>query len=251
MERLFARSGRKPVGRPDQKGRHVGRGDGAGDEVTLRFRGAALADEVELAFRFDALHRRRYLEGLAELEDDVDDVGVALALHHRPGKGPIDLQLVDGEGPQIVDRGKADAEIVERCILPLINIGAQLLEDGVAYRPLDIDVVWTAGYGFPRHLGGPMFYADTLGLKNVLARIEHYHGKYGLSMKTHGLDWTNNNAEARAIVIHNAWYAEPEMIAQHGKLGRSQGCFAFSRADQWSVMRRLAGGRMIYADKIA
>ncbi|HWA22970.1 MAG TPA: 3-hydroxyacyl-CoA dehydrogenase NAD-binding domain-containing protein [Caulobacterales bacterium] len=73
----------------------------------------------------------------------------------------------------------SDAEIVERCILPLINIGAQLLEDGVAYRPLDIDVVWTAGYGFPRHLGGPMFYADTLGLKNVLARIEHYHGKYG------------------------------------------------------------------------
>ena len=50
-------------------------------------------------------------------------------------------------------------------------------------------------------------------------------------MKVHGLDWTNNNAEARAIVIHNAWYAEPEMIAQHGKLGRSEGCFAFSRAE--------------------
>ena len=80
---------------------------------------------------------------------------------------------------------------------------------------------------------------------------EYYQGKYGLSMKTQGLDWTNNNAESRAIVIHNAWYAEPEMIAQTGKLGRSQGCFAFSRADQWSVMRRLAGGRMIYADKIA
>ena len=80
---------------------------------------------------------------------------------------------------------------------------------------------------------------------------EYYQGKYGLSMKTQGLDWTNNNAESRAIVIHTAWYAEPEMIAQTGKLGRSQGCFAFSRADQWSVMRRLAGGRMIYADKIA
>lgn len=80
---------------------------------------------------------------------------------------------------------------------------------------------------------------------------EYYHGKYGLSMKTHGLDWTNNNAEARAIVIHSAWYAEPGMIAQHGKLGRSQGCFAFSRDDQWAVMRRLAGGRLIYADKVA
>jgi hypothetical protein len=80
---------------------------------------------------------------------------------------------------------------------------------------------------------------------------DYYDGKYGLSMKVHGLDWTNSNAEARAIVIHNAWYAEPNMVAATGKLGRSEGCFAFSRADQWNVMKRLAGGRMIYADKIA
>ena len=80
---------------------------------------------------------------------------------------------------------------------------------------------------------------------------DYYHGKYGLSMKTRGLDWTNNNAEPRAIVIHSAWYAEPDMLQQHGKLGRSQGCFAFSRDDQWAVMRKLAGGRMIYADKLA
>jgi hypothetical protein len=79
---------------------------------------------------------------------------------------------------------------------------------------------------------------------------EYYHGKYGLSMKTRGLDWTNNNAEPRAIVIHNAWYAEPGVLAAHGKLGRSQGCFAFSREDQWPVMKKLAGGRMIFADKI-
>jgi hypothetical protein len=79
---------------------------------------------------------------------------------------------------------------------------------------------------------------------------DYYHGKYGLSMKVHGLDWSNNNAESRAIVIHNAWYAEPEMIGIHGKLGRSEGCFAFSRASQWQVMSRLGGGRMIYADKI-
>jgi len=79
---------------------------------------------------------------------------------------------------------------------------------------------------------------------------DYYHGKYGLSMKVHGLDWTNNNAENRAIVIHNAWYAEPEMIDIHGKLGRSEGCFAFSRSDQWKVMSKLAGGRMIFADKI-
>ncbi|WP_240913809.1 murein L,D-transpeptidase catalytic domain family protein [Sphingomonas sp. HDW15A] len=78
-----------------------------------------------------------------------------------------------------------------------------------------------------------------------------YDGKYGLSMKVHGLDWSNNNAMARAIVIHNAWYAEPEMVAIHGKLGRSQGCFAFSRADHWKVMNRLGSGSLIYADKLA
>ena len=80
---------------------------------------------------------------------------------------------------------------------------------------------------------------------------DYYHGKYGLSMKVRGHDWTNNNAENRAIVIHSAWYAEPDMVDAHGKLGRSQGCFAFSAADQRAVMSRLAGGRMIYADKIA
>ena len=80
---------------------------------------------------------------------------------------------------------------------------------------------------------------------------DYYHGKYGLSMKVHGHDWTNNNAMSRAIVIHNAWYAEPDVIETHGKLGRSQGCFAFSRHDQWKVMEKLAGGRMIFADKLA
>jgi hypothetical protein len=52
-------------------------------------------------------------------------------------------------------------------------------------------------------------------------------------------------------VIHNAWYAEDDMIPLHGMLGRSEGCFAMSRESQYAVMRRLAGGRMIYADKLA
>lgn len=80
---------------------------------------------------------------------------------------------------------------------------------------------------------------------------DYYDGKYGLSMKVRGLDWSNNNAEPRAIVIHNAWYAEDEMIPLHGMLGRSEGCFAMSRDSQYQVMRKLAGGRMIYADKLA
>src|SRR3954447_14378771 len=79
---------------------------------------------------------------------------------------------------------------------------------------------------------------------------DYYDGKYGLSMKVRGLDWSNNNAESRAIVIHNAWYAEDDMIPLHGMLGRSEGCFAMSRKSQFDVMRKLAGGRMIYADKL-
>ena len=107
----------------------------------------------------------------------------------------------------------------------------------------------------PAHSGWLETFSNTHGSaassNGTYITADTYHGKYGLSMKVQGLDWTNNNAEARAIVIHNAWYAEPDMIAQHGKLGRSEGCFAFSRASQWQVMNRLGGGRMIYADKIA
>lgn len=66
------------------------------------------------------------------------------------------------------------AEIAERCLLQLINVGAQVLETGIAVRAADIDVVWVHGYGFPRHLGGPMFHADSLGLAHVLGRIQHF-----------------------------------------------------------------------------
>ncbi|MGA8214373.1 MAG: 3-hydroxyacyl-CoA dehydrogenase NAD-binding domain-containing protein [Candidatus Sulfotelmatobacter sp.] len=72
-----------------------------------------------------------------------------------------------------------DQEIVERCLLSLINVGAMVLEEGIAARAADIDVVWTSGYGFPRHMGGPMFYADALGLPLVLERIRHYHETLG------------------------------------------------------------------------
>jgi 3-hydroxyacyl-CoA dehydrogenase len=73
----------------------------------------------------------------------------------------------------------SDQEIIERCALSMINVGAMVLEEGIAARAADIDVVWTSGYGFPRHLGGPMFYADTLGLPHVLERIRHYHETLG------------------------------------------------------------------------
>ena len=72
-----------------------------------------------------------------------------------------------------------DEEIVERCILPLINEGAAILEEGIAYRASDIDVVYLYGYGFPRYRGGPMYHADSLGLAHVADRIEHYRASQG------------------------------------------------------------------------
>jgi len=79
----------------------------------------------------------------------------------------------------ITRRTIPDAEIVERCILSLILVGAMVLGEGIAARASDVDVVYTSGYGFPRYLGGPMFYADTLGLKHVAGRIRHYHSLHG------------------------------------------------------------------------
>jgi 3-hydroxyacyl-CoA dehydrogenase len=79
----------------------------------------------------------------------------------------------------VAQREIDDAEIVERCMLALINEGARILEEGVAARSADIDVIWCNGYGFPRHRGGPMFYADTLGLASVLERIGFYAAALG------------------------------------------------------------------------
>lgn len=77
-----------------------------------------------------------------------------------------------------------------------------------------------------------------------------YEGKHGLSMRLIGLDADNNNAEDRAIVIHSAWYADPRMIAEYGKLGRSEGCFVFSEDKLVEVLGRLGPGRLLFADRL-
>jgi 3-hydroxyacyl-CoA dehydrogenase len=70
-------------------------------------------------------------------------------------------------------------EITERCILMLINEGAKILEEGIACRAGDCDVIWVYGYGFPPYRGGPMHYADEWGLDAVLERINYYRGALG------------------------------------------------------------------------
>ena len=68
----------------------------------------------------------------------------------------------------------SDEEIAERLLYPLINEGLSILDDGIAYRPGDLDVVWVAGYGFPDHRGGPMFMAEQIGLEKIAQRMSHY-----------------------------------------------------------------------------
>ncbi|MHB2266135.1 3-hydroxyacyl-CoA dehydrogenase NAD-binding domain-containing protein [Aliihoeflea sp. PC F10.4] len=79
----------------------------------------------------------------------------------------------------IARRKISEDEITERTLYPLINEGARILEEGIAARASDIDIVWTNGYGFPIGKGGPMFYADTIGLKTIVERLDHWHEKTG------------------------------------------------------------------------
>ena len=68
----------------------------------------------------------------------------------------------------------SEEEILQRCIYPMINEGAKIIEEGMSYRPSDIDVVWVNGYGWPVYRGGPMYYADTVGLDKVMASLEAF-----------------------------------------------------------------------------
>jgi 3-hydroxyacyl-CoA dehydrogenase len=74
----------------------------------------------------------------------------------------------------VTPRRIADDEIVDRCVLALVNEGARLLDEGIALRASDIDVVYLTGYGFPLYRGGPMLHADMLGLYNVLRRMHGF-----------------------------------------------------------------------------
>jgi len=77
----------------------------------------------------------------------------------------------------------ADEEILERCVYPMINEGAKILEEGKAIRPSDVDIVWQNGYGWPAYRGGPMFYGDQVGLDKVLAKMKEFQATMGDQFK--------------------------------------------------------------------
>ncbi|UHC18306.1 3-hydroxyacyl-CoA dehydrogenase NAD-binding domain-containing protein [Methylobacterium currus] len=84
-------------------------------------------------------------------------------------------------------RDATDQEILERTLYPMVNEGAKILEEGKAIRASDIDIVWINGYGWPVYRGGPMFWADTIGLPKVLERLRVYQAEYGDAFKPSAL----------------------------------------------------------------
>ncbi|MGP4843036.1 3-hydroxyacyl-CoA dehydrogenase NAD-binding domain-containing protein [Marinobacter sp. 1Y8] len=79
----------------------------------------------------------------------------------------------------ITPRDITDQEILERCMYVMINEGAKILEEGIAARALDIDIVWIYGYGFPAYRGGPMFWADQVGIESIYNTVRKFHDTLG------------------------------------------------------------------------
>ncbi|MGH8061870.1 MAG: 3-hydroxyacyl-CoA dehydrogenase NAD-binding domain-containing protein, partial [Pseudoxanthomonas sp.] len=142
-----------------------------------------------------AIRKRRYVEKphmtysrTADLVCELDRYGQKTGAgwyDYKPGdRTAYPSQEVDALIEQhsrdigVVRRKISDGEIVERLVYALVNEGAHLLQEGIAAKASDIDVVYLAGYGFPVWRGGPMFYADSVGLYNVLAAMRSYAKGY-------------------------------------------------------------------------
>jgi hypothetical protein len=106
----------------------------------------------------------------------------------------------------------------------------------------------------PEHDGFLKWFSNVPGSyatsRGAYISYEWYTGKYGTSIRLGGLDPDNSNVLNRAIVMHPAVYAAPEMLAKFGKLGRSDGCLAMAPDDFGNALLQLSGGRLIFADKL-
>jgi 3-hydroxyacyl-CoA dehydrogenase len=94
-----------------------------------------------------------------------------------------DLVLQQSAAKGVTRRAISDEEILQRCTYTMINEGALILEEGMAYRASDIDMVWLTGYGFPAYRGGPMFYADTVGLKHIVEALRKFQAMNAADFK--------------------------------------------------------------------
>ena len=146
--------------------------DLAGNDVGWRIRRArgtkaAIADAICEAGRFGQKTGKGYFiyeKGARTPVPDPEVEAIIVEASRRTG---------------VTRRAISKEEIVERMVYPMINEGARILEEGIAYRPGDIDVIWVYGYGWPVWRGGPMFYADSVGLKHIRDRLALYAERSG------------------------------------------------------------------------
>jgi hypothetical protein len=120
-----------------------------------------------------------------------------------------------------------------------------------------IEQSWLVAHGSgsdPAHTGLLQLFSNVPGSNassnGAFVTADPYVGQHGRSQRLIGLDPSNDMALARAIVIHGAAYVDPALIDQQGRIGRSQGCFAFEQGEVERVMERLGQGRLIYAGKL-
>ncbi|MGQ0677156.1 MAG: 3-hydroxyacyl-CoA dehydrogenase NAD-binding domain-containing protein [Rhodospirillales bacterium] len=156
-------------------------GDLAGLDVSYRIRKERKARQAASGAPED---RRRYspiADRIVELGRHGQKTGAGWFRYDKGERTPLPdpeiekLIVARSRELGIERRAIADREIVERCLYPLVNEGAKILEEGIAQRASDIDVIWLYGYGFPRWRGGPMFWADAIGLGKLYAAMQRLH----------------------------------------------------------------------------
>ncbi len=187
--------------------------------------------------------------------------GASLALPTRAFAAPQAGSPRDRKLFEIAKRelDRAGDAIWKRDIVGIADFGLHSAERRFHFVNLDREEVQSFhvahGAGSdPEHDGWLNRYSNTEG-SNATSRgayvtWEWYVGRYGTSVRLGGLDQTNDRAFDRAIVMHRAKYAEPEHLAQWGRLGRSNGCFAMGEEQFKIALLNLSGGRLLYADSL-
>ena len=169
---------------------------------------------------------------------------------------PRDRRLLAIAQEQLARHG---AGLWARDVVGIADFGLRSSEPRLHFVDFERGVVdsYRVAHGMgsdPEHDGWLNFFSNVheswCTSKGAYMTFGWYSGKYGTSIRLEGRDPTNSNALDRAIVMHRASYCEPSHLAQYGKLGRSNGCFAMSDADFQLALLRLAGGRLLYADKL-
>ena len=186
--------------------------------------------------------------------------GATLALLGRtfaqPAPGPRDRQLLALAKAEVERAGDV---LWARDLVGIADYGMHSAEPRFHFVNLDSGTVESVlvshGTGSdPEHDGWLNSYSNVEG-SNATSRgayitWEWYTGRYGTSVRLGGLDPSNDQAFPRAIVMHQAKYAEPEHVERWGRLGRSNGCFAFGQKDFRTALMRLSGGRLLFADSL-